>query len=90
MAKKLTKFGGVLGICMSVLAYLTATKKIPYFALPFAIGSFILGGVFCTVFVPALQLLKYVGWWPSSVDFLPDVLFGADPGTAKFRGHLRR
>ena len=44
--------------------------------------------VFCTVFVPAVQLFQYVGWWPKGLEFLPNLLFGTDLGTATLRGHL--
>ena len=36
---------------MSILAYLTATQKVPYFACPFAVGSFFMGCMFAGVFV---------------------------------------
>ena len=55
IAAKAMKFGGVLGVFMSILAFLTAAKKVPYFAMPFSIGSFILGGVFCAVFVTTIS-----------------------------------
>lgn len=55
VAKKLCKFGGVLGIFMSVLAYLTAAKKVPYFAAPFVTGCLILGGIFLAVFITTVD-----------------------------------
>ena len=51
IAAKMCKLGGVIGIFMSVLAYLTAANKVPYFAIPFALGSFGMAGVFTAVFV---------------------------------------
>lgn len=40
---------------MSVFAYLTATKKLPYFACPFALGSFFMGTVFAAVFITTVS-----------------------------------
>ena len=55
VAAKLMKFGGILGVFLSILAFLTAAKKVPYFAVPFSIGSFIMCGVFCAVFVTTIS-----------------------------------
>lgn len=49
VAQKLCKFCGVLGITLSVLAYLTATKRKLYFAIPLALGAFLLGTMFAAV-----------------------------------------
>jgi hypothetical protein len=40
---------------MSVFAYLTATKKLPYFAFPFALGSFLMGSAFAAVFITTVS-----------------------------------
>jgi hypothetical protein len=55
IAKKLCKFGGVMGIFLSILAFLTASKKVPYFCIPFFIGASIMGGIFCAVFVTTVS-----------------------------------
>jgi hypothetical protein len=49
VAQKLCKFCGVLGITLSVLAYLTATKRKLYFSIPLAFGAFLLGTMFAAV-----------------------------------------
>ena len=49
VAQKLCRFGGALGITLSILAYLTATKKKLYFSIPLAIGTFLLGSMFTAI-----------------------------------------
>ena len=49
VAQKLCRFGGVLGITMSILAYLTATKRKLYFSIPLAVGAFLLGTMFAAI-----------------------------------------
>ena len=51
VAQKLCRFGGALGITMSVLAYLTATKKKLYFSVPLAIGAYLLGTMTAVIFL---------------------------------------
>ncbi len=55
LGKKVCKWGGTFGLVMSVFAYLTATKKVPYFACPFALGSFFMGCVFAGVFITTIS-----------------------------------
>jgi len=40
---------------MAIFAYLTATKKMPYFACPFALGSFFMGFVFAGVLITTVS-----------------------------------
>lgn len=49
------KWGGTFGVVMSIFAYLTATQKVPYFACPFALGSFFMGCMFAGVFVTTIS-----------------------------------
>lgn len=49
VAQKLCRFGGALGITLSILCYLTATKKKLYFAIPLAFGTFLLGSMFTAI-----------------------------------------
>lgn len=49
IAKKMCRLAGVCGLFMSVFALLTATKKVPYFAVPFFIGAVGMAGTFGAV-----------------------------------------
>lgn len=55
VGKKVCKWGGTFGLVMAIFAYLTATQKMPYFACPFALGSFFMGCVFAAVLVTTIS-----------------------------------
>ena len=55
LAKDLCTIGGWAGIVFSIFAYMTAAKKVPYLTFPFIIGSVLMGGVFCAIFVTTIS-----------------------------------
>jgi hypothetical protein len=47
--------GGIIGIIMSILAYCTAAKKTPFFALPFFLLSIVAGAICLAAFVATIS-----------------------------------
>ena len=50
-AKRAMKMGGIVGLWLAAFGFLTACNRVPYFACPFAVGTFLLGTLSLIVFI---------------------------------------